>query len=66
MPDMVDASTLSDERRVRRTELAAAHSEALRIKDPAERKKELAKVEKEIKAEYADEPPTDTGQSDGK
>lgn len=56
MPDMVDASTLSDERRVRRTELAAAHTAALRLTDEGDRKAELAKVEKAIKAEYAEDP----------
>jgi len=55
MPEMVDASTLSDEARVRRGELAAAHTAALRIEDEGERKKEVAKIEREIKAEYADD-----------
>jgi len=51
MPDMVDASTLSDPARVRRGELAAAHAAALRSGDAGE----VAKVEKAIKAEYADD-----------
>ena len=51
MPDMVDASTLSDPERVRRGELAAEHTAALRAGD----KDRLAKVEKAIAAEYADD-----------
>jgi len=63
MPEMVDASTLIDETRIRRGELAAAHNAALRIQDEAERKKELAKVERAIKAEYADDPQGESAES---
>lgn len=55
MTDMQDASTLSDAQRVRRTELAAAHTDALRIEDEGDRKAAVAKVEKAIQEEYTSE-----------
>lgn len=66
MPEMVDASTLSDPTRVRRTELAAAHMAAMRIADEAERKEAVAKVEKAIKAEYADDEKAAPAATEGK
>ena len=49
--EQVDAASLKDDARVRRTDLARRHTEALASGDP----KAVAEVEKEIKAEYADD-----------
>lgn len=51
MSDVIDANTLADPVQVRRTILAADHQAALRAGDD----KEVARLAKEIQAEYAEE-----------
>lgn len=48
MSSVIDANTLADATQVRRTELHAAHQAALRAGDD----KEVARLAKEIQAEY--------------